>query len=53
MLMTGVPINAVASVECGFAALRGTYDDAVEVARVCAAGDPATIASIKSAYFSE
>lgn len=53
MLMTGVPISAVTSVECGFAALRGTYDDAVEVARVCAGGDPATIASIKSAYYSE
>lgn len=53
MLMTGLPINAVTSVECGFAALRGTYDDAVEVARLCVAGDPATIASIKSAYFSE
>ena len=53
MLMTGLPINAVTSVECGFAALRGTYDDAVEVARLCAAGDPATIASIKKAYCSE
>lgn len=53
MLMTGSPINAATSVECGFAALRGTYDDAVEVARVCAAGDPATIASIKKAYCSE
>lgn len=53
MLMTGSPINAATSVECGFAALRGTFDDAVEVAKVCAAGDPATIASIKSAYFSE
>lgn len=53
MLMTGMPLNTAAAVDSGFAALRGTYDDAVEVAKVCAGGDPATIASIKNAYFSE
>lgn len=53
MLMTGMPINAATAVDCGFAALSGTYDDAVEVAKVCAAGDPATIASIKSSFYSE
>lgn len=51
MLMTGMPINAVTAVDCGFAALRGTFDDAVEVAAVCAAGSPTTISSIKSAFF--
>lgn len=51
MLMTGMPINAVTAVDCGFAGLRGTFDDAVEVAAVCAAGSPATISSIKSAFF--
>lgn len=51
MLMTGLPINSVTAVECGFAAVRGTFDDAVEVASVCAVGSPATIASIKSAFF--
>ncbi len=50
MLMTGMPINAATAVDCGFAALRGTVDDAVEVATVCADGSPATIASIKSAF---
>ncbi|WKK62167.1 enoyl-CoA hydratase-related protein [Corynebacterium sp. P3-F1] len=53
MLMTGMPLNAAVAVDSGFAALRGMYDDAVEVAKVCAAGNPATIASIKSTYFSE
>ena len=51
MLMTGMPINAATAVDCGFAALRGTFDDAVEVAKVCADGAPATIASIKNAFF--
>ena len=51
MLMTGMPINAATAVDCGFAALRGTFDDAVEVAKVCADGSPATIASIKNAFF--
>lgn len=51
MLMTGMPINSVTAVESGFAALRGSFDDAVEVAGVCAAGSPATIASIKAAFF--
>lgn len=50
MLMTGMPINSATAVDCGFAALRGTVDDAVEVATVCADGSPATIASIKSAF---
>lgn len=51
MLMTGMPINAATAVDCGFATLRGTFDDAVEVAKVCADGAPATIASIKNAFF--
>ena len=50
MLMTGLPINSATAVDCGFAAVRGSFDDAVEVAKVCAAGSPATIASIKAAF---
>lgn len=50
MLMTGLPINSATAVDCGFAAVRGSFDDAVEVAKACAAGSPATIASIKSAF---
>lgn len=50
MLMTGLPINSATAVDCGFAAVRGSFDDAVEVAKVSAAGSPATIASIKAAF---
>ena len=51
MLMTGMPMNSATAVDCGFAALKGTFDDAVEAAKVCAAGSPETIASIKKAFF--
>lgn len=50
MLMTGMPINSMTAVESGFAAVRGSFADAVEVAKVCAAGSPETIASIKAAF---
>ena len=51
MLMTGMPINSLTAVECGFAAVRGSFEDAVEVAKMCASGSPETIASIKAAFF--
>lgn len=50
MLMTGASLSAVDAVACGFAAVQGSLEDALEVAGVCAAGNPETIASIKDSF---
>ena len=50
MLMTGASLPATDAVSCGFAAAEGTIDDALTIATTCAAGNPATIASIKGSF---
>ena len=50
MLMTGAPLSATDAVSSGFAAAEGTLDDALTIAITCAAGNPATITSIKDSF---
>ena len=50
LLMTGARLSAAEAVSGGFAAAEGDIEAAVDVARVCASGDPQTIASIKEAF---
>lgn len=50
LLMTGARLSCADAVSCGFAAVEGDVEAAVEVARVCAFGDPETIASIKESF---
>nr|WP_231375892.1 enoyl-CoA hydratase-related protein [Corynebacterium aquatimens] len=50
MLLAGMPLSAATAVECGFAAVAGDVGTALELAQVCATGDPGTVASIKAAF---